>query len=110
VQYARNPLTKTPAPAFGIHDTLNGNVPQETTPAAWFKLNQETCGSCRSNLCFMYIFELIFRIIVNMAKQAWQLPQTIALAFQQRQRQITRHQFETERLDRLRNPAKYAGR
>jgi len=53
---------------------------------------------------------LIWRIIVNLAKQAWLLPKTIALALEQRRRQITRHQFETERLDRIRNPSKYAGR
>jgi hypothetical protein len=53
---------------------------------------------------------LIWRIIVNLVKQAWLLPKTIALALEQRRRQITRHQFETERLDRIRNPSKYAGR
>jgi len=58
----------------------------------------------------MQILLLIWRIIVNLAKQAWLLPKTIALALEQRRRQITRHQFETERLDRIRNPSKYAGR
>jgi hypothetical protein len=59
---------------------------------------------------FMYVLQLIYRTIVNLVKQAWLLPQNIALALQQRRRQITRHEFETERLDRLRNPSKYAGR
>ena len=53
---------------------------------------------------------LIWRIIVNLAKQAWLLPKNITLALEQRRRQITRIQFETERLDRIRNPSKYAGR
>jgi hypothetical protein len=52
----------------------------------------------------------IWRIIINLAKQAWLLPKTIALALQQRRRQVARHQFEIERLDRIRNPSKYAGR
>lgn len=58
----------------------------------------------------MYIFKLIYLTIVNLVKQVWLLPQTIALAHEQKQREPTRHQFETERLDRLRNPSKYAGR
>jgi len=53
---------------------------------------------------------LIWRIIVNLAQQAWLLPKTIALALEQRRRQMARLQFETERLDRIRNPSKYAGR
>jgi len=58
----------------------------------------------------MYILELIGRMIVNLVKQAWLMPQTIALAFQQKRRQTARHEFETERLDRIRNPSKYLGR
>jgi hypothetical protein len=58
----------------------------------------------------MYIFKLIFLTIVNLVKQAWLLPHEIALAFQQRRQQTARRQSETERLDRIRNPSKYAGR
>jgi hypothetical protein len=58
----------------------------------------------------MYILKLICLTIVELAKQAWLLPQTVALALQRRRRQIARQQFETERLDRIRNPSKYAGR
>ena len=53
---------------------------------------------------------IIWRIIVNLAKQAWLLPKTISLALEQSRRQATRQRFETERLDRIRNPSKYAGR
>jgi hypothetical protein len=58
----------------------------------------------------MYILELIPRMIVYAVKQAWLLPQNLALAFQQRRRQNRREPSETERLDRLRHPSKYAGR
>jgi len=58
----------------------------------------------------MYLLQVIFLTIVNLVKQAWHLPKTIAVALTQRRQQITRHQFETERLDRIRNPSKYAGR
>ena len=59
---------------------------------------------------FMYTLKLICLTIVNLVKQAWLLPQTVPLALQQRRRKLARQQFETERLDRIRNPAKYAGR
>jgi hypothetical protein len=58
----------------------------------------------------MYVLRVIFLTIVNLAKQAWLLPKTIAQAFEQKRQQITRQQLETERLDRIRNPSKYAGR
>jgi hypothetical protein len=58
----------------------------------------------------MHVLKIIFLTIVNVAKQAWLLPQTIALALQQRRRQPAQDDLETERLDRLRNPSKYVGR
>jgi hypothetical protein len=54
--------------------------------------------------------KLICLTIVELVKQAWLLPQTIALAVQQRRLQLARRQSETERLDRIRNPSKYRGR
>ena len=59
---------------------------------------------------FMYTIKLICLTIVNLVKQVWLLPQTVALALQQRRGQLARHQLEAERLDRIRNPSKYAGR
>ena len=59
---------------------------------------------------FMYIFKLAGLTIVNLVKQAWLLPETVALALQQRRLKLARQQSETERLDRIRNPSKYAGR
>ncbi len=58
----------------------------------------------------MYILKLICLTLVELVKQAWLLPQTVTIALQQRRRKLTRHQFETERLDRIRNPSKYVGR
>ena len=58
----------------------------------------------------MYTFKLICLTIINLVKQAWLLPQTVALALQRRRRKLARQEFETERLDRIRNPSKYAGR
>jgi hypothetical protein len=58
----------------------------------------------------MYLLELIFRLFVNLAKQAWQLPHSVAIALQQKRNQTRRGISERERLDRIRHPAKYAGR
>jgi hypothetical protein len=58
----------------------------------------------------MYILKLICLTLVELVKQAWLLPQTVTIALEQRRRQLARHQFETERLDRIRNPSKYVGR
>ena len=58
----------------------------------------------------MYILKLIGLTIFNLLKQAWLLPKTISIALQQRRRQLAQQEFESERLDRIRNPAKYAGR
>jgi uncharacterized membrane-anchored protein len=58
----------------------------------------------------MYIIKFLFLTIVNVVKQIWLLPQTVSLAFQQKRRQSARQQFETERLDRIRNPSKYLGK
>ena len=59
---------------------------------------------------FMYLLKLICLTIVDLAKHAWLLPQTITTALQQRRLKITRQEYEAERLDRIRNPSKYAGR
>lgn len=64
----------------------------------------------RSNAKDMYLLKVICLTMVNLVKQAWLLPKTIMLALEHRRQQTTRDEFETERLDRIRNPSKYAGR
>jgi hypothetical protein len=59
---------------------------------------------------FMYIPEMIFRLIVYAVKQAWLLPQSLVLAIQQKRRQNMRAPSAAERLDRLRHASKYAVR
>jgi hypothetical protein len=58
----------------------------------------------------MQISMLLWRRIVKLAKQAWRLPKSIAATIEQRRALNEGRISETERLDRLRNPAKYAGR
>ena len=58
----------------------------------------------------MNILKLIYLTIVQLGKQAGQLPQTIANAVRQRQQQTILNELEAERLDRIRNPSKYRGK
>jgi len=58
----------------------------------------------------MYLLKVTCLTIINLVKQAWLLPQTVAIALQHRREQLARRHFEVERLDRIRNPSKYAGR
>jgi len=58
----------------------------------------------------MNIPKLICLTIVQLVKQAWLFPQSIANAFKQRQHQAIRDEQEAERLDRIRNPSKYLGK
>ncbi len=52
----------------------------------------------------------ICQTIVQLVKQAFLLPQTIANAIRQRRRRADLKELEVERLDRIRNPSKYRGR
>jgi hypothetical protein len=54
--------------------------------------------------------KLIWLTIMQLAKQAWSLPKTIAEAIQQRQQRAMGEALEAERLDRIRNPSKYVGK
>jgi hypothetical protein len=58
----------------------------------------------------MHLLKLTCLTIINLVKQAWLLPQTVAATLAQRRQQLVRRQFEVERLDRIRNPSKYLGR
>ena len=58
----------------------------------------------------MNILKHICLTIIELAKRAWFLPQSIANAVQQRRRQAALNELEAERLDRIRNPSKYRGK
>ncbi len=55
-------------------------------------------------------WQLIRLTLRQWGKQIWMLPETIAAAGKQRQRQLVLDALEVERLDRIRNPAKYRGK
>jgi hypothetical protein len=48
--------------------------------------------------------------LIQLVKQTWLLPQTVATAFRQRRQQVVRNEHEAERIDRIRNPSKYLGK
>jgi hypothetical protein len=58
----------------------------------------------------MRILKEICMTIFLLVKQAFLLPQSIANAFKEKRRWALRKDRETERLDRIRNPAKYLGK
>jgi hypothetical protein len=58
----------------------------------------------------MKILKLIGFTIIQLLKQIWFLPRTIADAARQKQRSLARNKREAERLDRIRNPDKYLGK
>jgi hypothetical protein len=58
----------------------------------------------------MHTLKLICLTILQLVKQVWLLPQSVANAVKQRRRQIVLNELEAERLDRIRNPSKYLGK
>jgi len=58
----------------------------------------------------MYIFKLIGLTIVNVFREAWRVPHTIARRAKERRLQNRRGVAEAERLDRIRQPWKYVGK
>jgi hypothetical protein len=58
----------------------------------------------------MHTLKLICRAFLQLVKQVWLLPQSVANAVKQRRRQVVLNELEAERLDRIRNPSKYLGK
>ena len=58
----------------------------------------------------MYLLKLIGLTLVQLVKQIWRLPRSIADGFKHWRRQTARDELEAERLDRIRNPSKYLGK
>jgi hypothetical protein len=58
----------------------------------------------------MHTLKFICRATVGFFKEAWLLPQSVAVALKQRRRRFALNIIEAERLDRIRNPSKYRGK
>lgn len=55
----------------------------------------------------MYVIKLICLTLLQLAKQAWLLPHSVASGFRHWRRRAAINDMEIERLDRIRNPSKY---
>jgi hypothetical protein len=57
------------------------------------------------------ILKHIYLTIIERGKRAWFYPQTVATDRERRrQLKVVRSEYESDRLDRLRNPSRYQGR
>lgn len=54
--------------------------------------------------------KLIGLTILQLLKQIWFLPRSIASSARQQRQWLARNKLEAERLDRIRNPDKYLGK
>jgi hypothetical protein len=54
--------------------------------------------------------KLLGLTIIQLFKQVWFLPRSIADVIRQKRQWMIQNRFEAERLDRIRNPEKYLGR
>jgi hypothetical protein len=97
-------------PAIWNHGQVRGAIYKASRLSRRRSPSRPNNNTSRSSFRVMHLLKIIFLTIVNLAKQVWLLPQTVALALQRRRRQPAQDDLETERLDRLRNPSKYLGR
>ena len=58
----------------------------------------------------MHTLKLICLNFLQLVKQVWLLPQSVAHAVKQRRQRVVLDEHEAERLDRIRNPSKYLGK
>ncbi len=58
----------------------------------------------------IYLLKLVCLTIVQLAKQAWSIPRSAATGIRNWRRRTDVDARETERLDRIRHPAKYLGK
>jgi hypothetical protein len=58
----------------------------------------------------MRLLKSIGQTILQLAKQIWLLPQSIAAGVRYWRQQAVPNHAEAERLDRIRNPSKYLGK
>ena len=54
--------------------------------------------------------KFIYLTIIQLVRQVWFFPRSVANALEQRRQQVVRNDLEAERLDRIRHPDKYLGK
>jgi len=58
----------------------------------------------------MNALKLTCLTLIQLLKQVWFLPRSLANSVQQRRARVVWNEHEAERLDRIRNPSKYLGK
>jgi hypothetical protein len=58
----------------------------------------------------MHILKVICFTLVELAKQVWAFPATVAANFRKKHHLVKMNDAEAERLDRIRHPSKYLGK
>jgi hypothetical protein len=58
----------------------------------------------------MNALKLFWMTFIQLVRQVWCFPRSIANALEQRRQQVVRNDLEAERLDRIRHPDKYLGK
>jgi hypothetical protein len=58
----------------------------------------------------MNALKLFCMTFIQLVRQVWLFPRSIANALEQRRQQVVRNDLEAERLDRIRHPDKYLGK
>lgn len=58
----------------------------------------------------MNLLKFIYLTFIELTKQAWLLPQSVATGIKRWRQQVAADEMEAERLDRIRHPSKYLGK
>jgi hypothetical protein len=58
----------------------------------------------------MNALKLFCMTFIQLVRQVWFFPRSVANALEQRRQQVVRNDLEAERLDRIRHPDKYLGK
>lgn len=100
------------AAAFSLKQTKKNKNENKTAefPVDGGFSDSENKDGCLTPNYAMHLLKIICLTIVELAKQAWSFPETVAANFRKRRRRTEVNEMEVERLDRIRHPSKYLGK
>jgi hypothetical protein len=58
----------------------------------------------------MHALKILCLTVIQLVRQAWAFPHTVATALKDRRQQVLLKAHEVDRLDRIRNPSKCVGK
>ena len=101
---------------FGLTERLDDPCLAPIATGYWRNANKVLAGFVRKTDTVLrmksplYILKLICLTVIQLAKQVWLLPETVAANFRKRRSRTEVNEMEAERLDRIRHPSKYLGK